>query len=131
MSTPSKYSLLVPTSMGVRLTPANRQPAHTGGPFTLQATSAETNVASVSSFLGLPVKVLTAFVKGHPFAAFIQSDLRGRGMDVEGPSVPQGGPWGYRHQINIADSGAGLVLSEACCANFSILKDPLTDDYEE
>ena len=94
--------------MGVRLTPANRQPAHTGGPFTLQATSAETNVASVSSFLGLPVKVLTAFVKGHPFADFIRSDLRGRGMDVEGPSVPQRGPWGYRHQINIADSGAGL-----------------------
>ena len=94
--------------MGVRLTPANRQPAHTGGSFTLQATSAETNVASVSSFLGLPVKVLTAFVKGHPFAAFIQADLRGRGMDVEGPFVPQGGPWGYRHQINIADSGAGL-----------------------
>ena len=94
--------------MGVRLTPADRQPAHTGGPFTLQATSAETNVASVSSFLGLPVKVLTAFVKGHPFAAFIRADLRGRGMDAEGPEVPQGGPWGYRHQINIADSGAGL-----------------------
>ena len=94
--------------MGVRLTPANRQPAHTGGPFTLQATSAETNVASVSSFLGLPVKVLTAFVKGHPFAAFIRSDLRGRGMDVEGPEVAQGGPWGLRHQINIADCGAGV-----------------------
>ena len=94
--------------MGVRLTPAGRQPAHTGGTFTLQATSAETNVASISSSLGLPVKVLTAFVKGHPFAAFIRADLRGRGMDVEGPEVPQGGPWGYRHQINIADSGAGL-----------------------
>ena len=67
--------------MGVRLTPAGR---------------------------GLPVKVLTAFVKGHPFAAFIRADLRGRGMDVEGPEVPQSGPWGYRHQINIADSGAGL-----------------------
>ena len=102
------YSLLVPASMGVRLTPAGRQPAHNGGTFTIQATSAETNVASISSSLGLPVKVLTAFVKGHPFAAFIRADLRGRGMDVEGPEVPQGGPWGYRHQINIADSGAGL-----------------------
>ena len=93
--------------MGVRLTPAGRQPAHAGGLFALQATSAETNVASVSSFLGLPVKVLTAFVKGHPFAAFIRSDLLGRGMAVEGPELPQGGPWGLRHQINIADSGAG------------------------
>ena len=102
-----KYALLVPTSMGVRLTPAGRQPAHSGGMFALQATSAETNVASVSSFLGLPVKVLTAFVKGHPFAAFIRSDLMGRGMAVEGPELPQGGPWGLRHQINIADSGAG------------------------
>ena len=102
------YSLLGPASMGVRLTPAGRQPAHNGGTFTIQATSAETNVASISSSLGLPVKVLTAFVKGHPFAAFIRTDLRGRGMDVEGPEVPQGGPWGYRHQINIADSGAGL-----------------------
>lgn len=94
--------------MGVRLTPAGRQPAYTGGTFTIQATSAETNVASVSSYLGLPVKVLTAFVKGHPFASFIKADLRSRGMDVEGVEVPQGGPWGYRHQINIADSGAGL-----------------------
>ena len=93
--------------MGVRLTPAGRQPAHSGGLFALQATSAETNVASVSSFLGLPVKVLTAFVKGHPFAAFIRSDLMGRGMALEGPELPQGGPWGLRHQINIADSGAG------------------------
>jgi 2-dehydro-3-deoxygluconokinase len=79
-----------------------------GGQFTLQATSAETNVASISSYLGLPVKVLTAFVKGSPFAAFIQSDLRSRGMDFEGPQIPQGGPWGYRHQINVADSGFGL-----------------------
>ena len=103
-----KYSLLVPTSMGVRLTPAAGQPAHLGGSFTLQATSAETNVASVVSALGMPVKVLTAFVQGHPFAAFIRSDLRARGMSPEGPELPQGGPWGLRHQINIADSGSGV-----------------------
>ncbi|MBR0240472.1 MAG: sugar kinase [Bacteroidales bacterium] len=102
-----KYSLLVPTSMGLRLTPANGQPAHIGGNFTLQATSAETNVASISSSLGLPVKVLTAFIKGHPFSTFIRGDLRARGMDPEGPSFEQGGPWGLRHQINIADSGFG------------------------
>lgn len=28
-------------------------------------------------------------------------------MDFEGKDVPQGGPWGYRHQFNIADSGVG------------------------
>ena len=102
-----RYALLVPTSMGVRLTPESGQPVHSSDMFRLQATSAETNVASVSSYLGLPVKVLTTFVQGSPFAAFIKSNLRSRGMDFEGPEVPQGGPWGYRHQINIADSGYG------------------------
>ena len=76
--------------------------------FQMQATSAESNVASISSYLGLPVKVLTSFVKDSPIAAFIKSDLRARHMDYEGPEVPQGGPWGYRHQFNIADSGFGL-----------------------
>lgn len=103
-----QFALLVPTSMGVRLTPQLGQPAHIGGSFSLQATSAETNAASISASLGLPVKVLTAFVKGHPFAAFIRADLLGRGMSVEGPEREQGGPWGYRHQINIADSGSGV-----------------------
>jgi len=28
-------------------------------------------------------------------------------MAYEGPQVPQGGAWGYRHQFNIADSGYG------------------------
>ena len=102
-----KYSLLVPTSMGVRITPVNGQPVHSSTLFEMQATSAETNVASISSFLGLPVKVLTTFVKDSPVARFIQSNLRSRNMDFEGPEVPQGGPWGYRHQFNIADSGFG------------------------
>ena len=103
-----KYALAVPTSMGVRITPATRQPVHLGGQMYLQATSAETNVATVSASLGLPCKVLTAFVAGSPIAAFIKSDLRSRGLDYEGKEVPQGGPWGYRHQFNIADSGFGL-----------------------
>ena len=103
----SKYALLVPTSMGLRIAPRQGLPVSAGGEFTLQATSAETNVASVVSYLGLPVKVLTAFVAGSPLAAFIKGDLRSRGMDFEGPEVPQGGPWGYRHQINVADSGFG------------------------
>lgn len=102
-----KYALLVPTSMGLRVTPESGQPVQGSEVLHLQATSAETNVASISSYLGLPVKVLTTFVQGSPFAAFIKSDLRSRGMDFEGPEVPQGGPWGYRHQINVADSGYG------------------------
>lgn len=103
-----RYALLVPTSMGLRLTPGSGQPVHCSDSFRLQATSAETNVASVASCLGLPVKVLTSFVQGSPFAAFIKASLRSRGMDFEGPEVPQGGPWGYRHQINLADSGYGV-----------------------
>jgi 2-dehydro-3-deoxygluconokinase len=75
--------------------------------YQLQATSAETNVASISSYLGLPVKVLTTFVKGSPIAQFIKNNLKSRHMDFEGKEVEQGGPWGFRHQFNIADSGYG------------------------
>lgn len=74
----------------------------------MQATSAESNVASVATALGLKVKVLTTFVKGSPIARFIRDDLASRHMDCEGPEVEQGGPWGYRHQFNIADSGFGV-----------------------
>ncbi len=101
------YSLVVPTSMGVRITPVNGQPVHSSDTFKMQATSAETNVASISSYLGLPVKVLTTFVKGSPVAQFLKSNLKNRHMDFEGPEVEQGTPWGYRHQFNIADSGFG------------------------
>src|SRR5690554_5959516 len=102
-----KWSLIVPTSMGVRITPVNGQPVHSSDTFQMQATSAETNVASIASYLGLPVKVLTAFVKGSPIAQFIKSNLRARFMEFEGPEVDQDNPWGYRHQFNIADSGYG------------------------
>jgi len=47
------YALLVPTSMGLRLTPADGQPFHSSSSFSLQVTSAETNVASIASYLGL------------------------------------------------------------------------------
>lgn len=103
-----KYSLLVPTSMGIRITPVNAQPVHSSGTFQMQVTSAETNVASISSYLGLHVKVLTTFVKDSPISKLIKSNLNSRHMDYEGAEVDQGGPWGYRHQINIADSGFGL-----------------------
>jgi 2-dehydro-3-deoxygluconokinase len=102
-----KYALLVPTSMGVRLTPVNGQPFHCSDTFKMQATSAESNVASVASFLGLPVKVLTAFVAGSPVARFIKDDLSRRHMDYEGPEVEHDNPWGHRHQFNLADSGYG------------------------
>jgi 2-dehydro-3-deoxygluconokinase len=103
----AKYAMLVATSMGTRLTPVYAQPFHCSKTFLMQATSAESNVASVSAYLGLPVKVLTAFVKDSPVARFIRDDLGSRHMDVEGPEVDQGGPWGYRHQFNLADSGHG------------------------
>jgi 2-dehydro-3-deoxygluconokinase len=101
------YALVIPTSMGVRLTPVNGQPVHSSSQFMMETTSAESNVGSISSYLGLRVKILTSFVKNSPIARFIKDNLAGRHMDYEGPEVDQGGPWGYRHQMNIADSGYG------------------------
>ena len=104
----SKYALVSPSSMGVRITPFDRQPVHTSNLFQMQATSAETNVLSIGAALGLKTKVLTKFVKDSPIALLIKNDLRRRGIDFEGKDIEQGGPWGYRHQFNIADSGYGL-----------------------
>ncbi|MBR4428408.1 MAG: sugar kinase, partial [Clostridia bacterium] len=103
-----KYDLITATSMGVRITPENSQPVGIGNRYIMQATSAESNVLNVSASLGLKTKVLSAFVKGSPIAAYIKGELRRRNMDFEGPEVEQGGPWGYRHQFNIADSGYGM-----------------------
>lgn len=102
-----RYALLVPTSMGVRLTPVDRQPVHCSDRYVMQATSAESNTASVLAYLGMPVKVLTRLVEDSPIAEFIKYNLRSRGFDVEAREVPQGGPWGFRHQFNIADMGFG------------------------
>ena len=103
-----KIAMLVPTSMGVRITPAMRQPVHVSDTYTMQATSAESNVLNISASLGLPTKVLTAFVKDSPIALYIKNELKKRGIAYEGRDVDQGGPWGYRHQFNIADSGYGV-----------------------
>jgi 2-dehydro-3-deoxygluconokinase len=103
-----KYDLITATSMGVRITPEDRMPVGIGNRYIMQATSAESNVLNVSASLGLKTKVLSAFVKGSPIAAYIKGELRRRNMEYEGPEVEQGGPWGYRHQFNIADSGYGL-----------------------
>ncbi len=103
-----RYDLIVASSMGVRITPFDRQMVHNSDLFRMQATSAETNVLSIPAALGMKTKVLTTFVKGSPIASLIKADLRKRGIEFEGKDVEKGGPWGYRHQINIADSGYGL-----------------------
>ena len=102
------YAIATVSSMGVRITPADRQPVHVSRLFEMQATSAESNVLNIASSLGMKTKVLTRFVEGSAIAAFIKSELRRRGIDYEGKEIPQGDPWGYRHQFNIADSGYGL-----------------------
>ncbi|NVO20862.1 MAG: sugar kinase [Bacteroidetes bacterium] len=107
LKTDFTWSLLVPTSMGIRITPVDSQPVHSSDLFRMQVTSAETNVASIPACLGLPVKVLTIFVKGSPIAQMIKNNLASRHMAYEGKEIAQDGPWGYRHQFNIADSGFG------------------------
>ncbi len=102
-----QYALACPTSMGVRITPADRMAVHNSNQFYLQATSAETNVLNVASSLGRECLALTKFVADSPIASFIKAQLRARNISYEGLEVPQGGPWGYRHQFNIADSGFG------------------------
>ena len=103
-----RYAIVCPTSMGVRITPADRMAVHNSNHFYLQATSAESNVLNVSSSLGKQCLVLTRFVGGSPIAEFLKAQLRSRNIAYEGPDIPQGGPWGFRHQFNIADSGFGL-----------------------
>ena len=102
-----RYGIAAPTSMGVRISPTDRAPVHTGSIYYMQATSAESNAVNVSSSLGIKGLVLTNFVQDSPISYFIKSELRRRNIDYVGPDIPQGGPWGYRHQFNIADSGFG------------------------
>lgn len=108
LKTTAKVDLMTLTSMGVRITPTDRQPVHTANLFEMQATSAESNVLNVAASLGLSTKVLTKFVADSPIAQFIKAELRRRNIAYEGMDVEQGGPWGYRHQFNIADSGYGM-----------------------
>ena len=104
----ARYAIAAVSSMGLRITPEDRMAVHNSNRFYLQATSAETNVLNVASSLGRECLVLTRFVEGSPLAAFIKAQLRARNIAFTGPEVPQGGPWGYRHQFNVADSGFGL-----------------------
>ena len=79
-----KYALACPTSMGVRITPANRMAVHNSNMFYLQATSAESNVLNIASSLGKECLVLTKFVKGSPIAEMIRASLRARNIRYEG-----------------------------------------------
>ena len=103
----AKYDLITISSMGVRITPVNSQPVHTSNLFQMESTSAETNVLNISASLGLHTLVLTKFVQNSPIANFIQGELRKRNIIYMGKEVLQDGPWGYRHQMNVADSGYG------------------------
>jgi len=103
-----KYGIATATSMGVRITPPNGAPVHTSNSYYMQATSAETNAVNIAAALGIKGIALTNFVKDSPISYFIKGELRRRNIDYLGPDIPQGGPWGYRHQFNIADSGFGV-----------------------
>ena len=103
-----QYAIASPTSIGVRITPEDRMAVQNSNTFYMQATSAESNVLNIASSLGRECLVLTKFVKDSPVADFIKRQLRARNIRFEGLDVEQGGPWGYRHQFNIADSGFGL-----------------------
>lgn len=103
-----KYAIACPTSMGLRITPVNRMAVQNSDMFYLQGTSAESNVLNIASSLGKECLVLTKFVEGSPLADLIKRQLRARNIRFEGQEVEQGGPWGYRHQFNVADSGFGL-----------------------
>lgn len=102
------YALITATSMGVRITPVNQQPVGIGNLYRMTSTSAESNVLNISASLGLKTLVLTRFVKDSPIAAFIKGDLRRRNIAYEGPEIEPDGPWGVRHQFNIADTGYGM-----------------------
>lgn len=102
------HDLACLTSMGVRLMPEVAMPVHAVNHFYLQATSAETNVLNVAASLGRSCLALTKFVGRSPVARIIKDQLRRRNIGYRGPEVEQGGPWGFRHQFNIADSGFGF-----------------------
>ncbi len=103
-----EFAIACLTSMGVRITPEDRMQTNNSRRFYMQATSAETNVLNIAASLHLPVLAMTRFVKDSPIALLIQSELRSRGINYIGREISQGGPWGYRHQFNIADSGYGM-----------------------
>ena len=110
----NQIDILSPSSMGVRITPLDRGSVHNSYLFRMQATSAETNVLNIPASLGMKAVVLTKFVKDSPIATFIKNELRKRNIEYIGKEINQDGPWGFRHQFNIADSGFGLKAPRVC-----------------
>lgn len=108
MMTPPAIDILAPSSMGVRFTPIDHQPIGIHDTYTMQATSAESNVLNIAASLGLHTTILTKFVQESPIAQYIKAKLRARRIHYLGPEVSQEGPWGYRHQFNFADTGYGV-----------------------
>ena len=78
----ARYAVACVTSMGLRITPADRMAVHNSNQFLLQATSAETNVLNVASSLGKKCLAMTRFVEGSPMAAFADS-----GFGLRAPRV--------------------------------------------
>ncbi len=64
--------MVIPTSMGVRITPLDRQPVNTSHYYYMQSTSAESNVGQVPASLGMRVKLLTKFVKDSSIANLLK-----------------------------------------------------------
>ena len=64
-----RYDLATVSSMGVRITPFNRQPVQSSSLFEMQSTSAETNVLNISASLGLDTLVMTRFVQDSAIAS--------------------------------------------------------------
>ena len=83
------YSLVVPTSMGVRITPKDGQPVYSSDTFFMHATSAESNVA-VFLHIWASCQGSHHFVKDSPIAAFIKNDLASGECSLV--RVLQGGP---------------------------------------
>ena len=104
----ARYALATVTSMGVRISPLDRMPIQTSNTFYMQATSAESNVLNIAASLGKECLVMTRFVEGSPIAAFIKAQLRARNLCCVGKEIAPDGPWGVRHQFNVADAGFGL-----------------------
>ena len=104
----TRYALATVTSMGVRISPLDRMPVQNSNTFYMQATSAESNVLNVAASLGRECLVMTRFVEGSPIAAFIKAQLRARNLSCVGREITPDGPWGVRHQFNVADMGFGL-----------------------
>ncbi|MEC9484763.1 MAG: sugar kinase [Candidatus Izemoplasma sp.] len=101
------YDVVSLTSMGLRMSPNDGKLLHMANSFSIQVTSAESNVLTPLASLGLMVKVLTKFIKDNPMSHRIKQALRQRGILYDDNDIVQDSPWGLRHQINFVEPGVG------------------------